>query len=66
MAEKGVVTGMFVRLRKLMEDIWNEDSSVTWSDFRKRVETAYENDELSGTEYDWLLNNMAEGYEECD
>lgn len=51
---------MFYELRGLLEDIWNGDSDVTWEDFNERLEDAWENGELSGTEYDWLINNMGD------
>lgn len=49
---------MFIVLRRILEDIWNGDSDMSWETFHSRVETAYTNDEITGTEYDWLINNM--------
>lgn len=49
---------MFESLRWLLVNIWNEESHVSWEEFQERVENAWDNDELSGTEYDWLMNNM--------
>lgn len=49
---------MFETLKSLLEDILNGESDVTMDEFEGRVEEAWDDDELSGSEYDWLIANM--------
>lgn len=49
---------MFETLKSLLEDILNGESDVTMDEFEERVEEAWDDDELSGSEYDWLIANM--------
>lgn len=51
---------MFEELKSLLEDIWNDESDVSFEEFEKKVEQAWNDGLLEGTEYDWLLNNIGD------
>ena len=55
-----VLMSMFESLRGLLVQIWDEETSVTWADFEERVQAAWSNGELAGTEYDWLMANKGD------
>lgn len=48
----------FRSLRGLLNQILNGESNMSPEDFEERVYIAYQDGELSGTEYDWLMNNI--------
>lgn len=48
----------FRSLRGLLSQILNGEFDMSPEDFEERVYTAYQDGELSGTEYDWLMNNI--------
>ena len=49
---------MFETLKNLLEDILNGESDTTIDEFEEQVEAAWDSDELTGSEYDWLIANM--------
>lgn len=51
---------MFESLRGLLIEIWDEETSVTWEEFEERVQNAWSDGDLSGTEYDWLMANKGD------
>lgn len=46
---------MFDSLRQLCEDIWNNDSDVSWDEFEEKVMNAYADGRISSRECDSLL-----------
>ena len=48
---------MFYSLQELMENIYHGESSLSWEDFEERVQAAWADDKITGTQYDWLIGN---------
>ena len=51
---------MFEELKGLCEDIWNNDSEVSWDEFEEKVMNAYADGHISSRECDWLLAEKGE------
>lgn len=52
------MSNKFRSLRGTLNQILNGESGMSPEDFEEQVYAAYQDDELSGTEYDWLMNNI--------
>lgn len=48
----------FRSLCGLMNEIMSGDTDVTPEEFEERVQEAYDNDEITGTQYDHLMGNF--------
>lgn len=48
---------VFHSYQSLLNDIFSGDSDMSLEEFRERVEQAYDDDRLTGTQYDWLMGN---------
>lgn len=48
----------FYSLQGLLNEIYAGDTCMSMEEFEKRIQEAYDDGELSGTQYDWLMANI--------
>lgn len=49
---------VFYGLRGLLNEIFSGDSDMSTEEFEKRVQERYNEGDITGSQYDWLMSNI--------